>query len=44
VIRNVNGVNKVVRLFDIITEEELRNLLPPPPPPEKPADSSKPKS
>jgi hypothetical protein len=34
----------VVRLFDIITEEELRNLLPPPPPPEKPADSSKPKS
>ena len=41
VIRNVNGVNKVVRLFDIITEEELRNLLPPPPPPEKPADSAK---
>ena len=32
VIRNVNGVNKVVRLFDIISEEELRNLLPPPPP------------
>ena len=31
VIRNVNGVNKVVRLFDIISEEELRNLLPPPP-------------
>jgi hypothetical protein len=44
VIRNVNGVNKVVRLFDIITEEELRNLLPPPPPPEKPAASSKPQS
>lgn len=44
VIRNVNGVSKVVRLFDIITEEELRNLLPPPPPPEKPSDSSKPKS
>ena len=44
VIRNVNGVNKVVRLFDIITEEELRILLPPPPPPEKPADSAKPKS
>lgn len=44
VIRNVNGVNKVVRLFDIITEEELRNLLPPPPPPEKPADAAKPKS
>ena len=32
VIRNVNGVNKVVRLFDIISEDELRNLLPPPPP------------
>jgi len=30
VIRNVNGVNKVVRLFEIISEEELRNLLPPP--------------
>ena len=41
VIRNVNGVNKVVRLFDIISEEELRNLLPPPPPPEKPADATK---
>jgi len=44
VIRNVNGVNKVVRVFEIITEEELRNLLPPPPPPaSKPVDS-KPKS
>jgi osmotically-inducible protein OsmY len=43
VIRNVNGVNKVVRLFEIITEEELRNLLPPPPPADKPADK-KPKS
>jgi osmotically-inducible protein OsmY len=32
VIRNVNGVNKVVRLFEIISEDELRNLLPPPPP------------
>ena len=31
VIRNVNGVNKVVRLFEIISEDELRNLLPPPP-------------
>ncbi len=31
VIRNVNGVNKVVRLIEIISEEELRNLLPPPP-------------
>ena len=29
--RNVSGVNKVVRLFEIISEEELRNLLPPPP-------------
>lgn len=44
VIRNVQGVNKVVRLFDIITEEELRNLLPPPPPPEKPADAAKTKT
>jgi osmotically-inducible protein OsmY len=43
VIRNVNGVNKVVRLFEIITEEELRNLLPPPPPADKPA-GNKPKS
>ena len=34
VIRNVNGVNKVVRLFEIISEDELRNLLPPPPPAE----------
>ncbi len=30
--RNVGGVNKVVRLFEIITEDELRNLLPPPAP------------
>jgi osmotically-inducible protein OsmY len=37
--RNVSGVNKVVRLFEIISEEELRNLLPPPP---APADTSKP--
>ena len=38
--RNVSGVNKVVRLFEIISEEELRNLLPPPAPsadPVKPA-------
>jgi osmotically-inducible protein OsmY len=41
VIRNVNGVTKVVRLFEIITEEELRNLLPPPPPPEKSSDGAK---
>jgi len=37
--RNVSGVNKVVRLFEIISEEELRNLLPPPP---APADTPKP--
>ena len=30
VIRNVGGVNKVVRLFEIISEEELSNMLPPP--------------
>ena len=41
VIRNVSGVNKVVRLFEIISEEELRNLLPPPPPPEKEVDKPK---
>lgn len=37
--RNVGGVNKVVRLFEIISEEELRNLLPPPP---TPAEAAKP--
>jgi len=37
--RNVGGVNKVVRLFEIISEDELRNLLPPPAPA---ADSVKP--
>jgi len=37
--RNVGGVNKVVRLFEIISEEELRNLLPPPP---APANAAKP--
>ena len=37
--RNVGGVNKVVRLFEIISEDELRNLLPPPP---APADAAKP--
>jgi len=36
--RNVSGVNKVVRLFEIISEEELRNLLPPP----APAEAAKP--
>ncbi len=33
--RNVSGVNKVVRLFEIITEDELRNFLPPPAAPAK---------
>ena len=37
VIRNVGGVNKVVRLFEIISEDELSNMLPPPPSAEKPA-------
>jgi osmotically-inducible protein OsmY len=37
--RNVSGVNKVVRLFEIISEDELRNLLPPPP---VPAEAAKP--
>jgi osmotically-inducible protein OsmY len=37
--RNVSGVNKVVRLFEIISEDELRNLLPPPP---APAEAAKP--
>jgi osmotically-inducible protein OsmY len=30
VVRNVSGVNKVVRLFEIISEEELRRMAPPP--------------
>jgi osmotically-inducible protein OsmY len=30
VIRNVSGVNKVERLFEIISEEELSRMLPPP--------------
>lgn len=38
--RNVNGVNKVVRLFEIISEDELRGLLPPP----APAEGSKSKN
>ena len=29
--RQVSGVKKVVRIFDILTEEELQSLLPPPP-------------
>jgi osmotically-inducible protein OsmY len=39
--RNVSGVNKVVRLFEIISEEELRNLLPPPAPPAETAKPAK---
>jgi len=39
--RNVGGVNKVVRLFEIISEDELRNLLPPAPAP-APAETAKP--
>ena len=41
VTRNVSGVNKVVRLFEIISEEELRNLLPPPAPPAETAKPAK---
>ena len=39
--RNVGGVNKVVRLFEIISEDELRNLLPPPAPPAETAKPAK---
>ena len=39
--RNVSGVNKVVRLFEIISEDELRNLLPPPAPPAETAKPAK---
>ena len=41
VTRNVSGVNKVVRLFEIISEDELRNLLPPPAPPAETAKPAK---
>jgi osmotically-inducible protein OsmY len=30
---STSGVQRVVRLFEIVTEEELKRLLPPPPPP-----------
>ena len=40
-VRGVGGVQKVVRLFEIISEDELRNLLPPAPAP-APAETAKP--
>jgi hypothetical protein len=30
---STSGVQRVVRLFEIVTEEELKRLLPSPPPP-----------
>lgn len=38
--RTVPGVQKVVRLFEIITEEELQRLLPPPAPPVRDTQTS----
>jgi osmotically-inducible protein OsmY len=38
-VRTIPGVKRVVRVFEIISEDELRNLLPPPP---APAPTAKP--
>jgi osmotically-inducible protein OsmY len=38
--RQVSGVKKVVRIFDILTEEELQSLLPPPPKKAAPAGNA----
>ena len=35
-IRTISGVRKVVRAFEIITEEELRRVMPPQPAPAEP--------
>lgn len=39
-IRTISGVRKVVRAFEIITEEELRRVMPPPPPVAEPKKMS----
>ena len=38
--RQVSGVKKVVRIFDILTEEELQSLWPPPPKKAAPAGNA----
>jgi osmotically-inducible protein OsmY len=40
IVRNTSGVQKVVRLFEIITEEELQRLLPQPAPADVKKDSA----
>jgi len=40
IVRNTNGVQKVVRLFEIITEEELQELMPQPTPAEAKKESA----
>jgi osmotically-inducible protein OsmY len=40
IVRNTSGVQKVVRLFEIITEEELQRLLPQPAPADAKKDSA----